>query len=104
MAKFTNRDNAFNIAGSHMFGTSNDSSNNTEINTQEEETGVETKVRKSKTTAKKQADNSETRPVTCYMPKDLYKRLRIESIEQESSMTNLMIAALEEFFNNHARR
>ena len=105
MAKFTNREDAFTIVGSHTFEKNNNTNDTQAENTNQNqnETKTETKVRKSKTTPKKQADNSETRAVTCYMPKDLFKHLRTEAFEQECSMTNLIIKAVEEYLDKHAK-
>ena len=105
MAKSVNREDAFTIAGSHGSQSRATETDATTTDTpaqadSQEKQSVETKVRKSKTTAKKQADNSDTRPVTCYMPQNLYKRLRMEAFERDSSMTNLIIMAVEEFLDD----
>ena len=100
MAKSISRDEAFNIAGTH---TQNENAQEITQSSEdnEEQISGETKVRKTQTTKKKQADNSQTRAVTCYMPKDLYKRLRIETLERDCSMTSYIIWAVEEYMRNH---
>ena len=61
-----------------------------------EETVSERTMKGSTSTKKRQAVGADRRAVTVYLPRDLYNRLRMATIEQDCSMTNLMIEALED--------
>ena len=63
----------------------------------EEQDNKET--RRTRTTTKRQGTDVERRSLTVYLPKDLFKKVRMYSFECDSSMTNVVIDALQEYFS-----
>lgn len=118
MAKSVNREEAFNITGMKMgdifkkdgIDVGNKEETEKTVEKKEADGGKtkvsesETKVRKSNTTPKKQADNSETRRVTCYLPTEMYKEVRKECIDNDCSITYYIISAIEEHMNTEKKQ
>ena len=56
-------------------------------------------TRRTRTTSKRQGTDVERRSLTVYLPKDLFMKVRMHSFECDSSMTNVVIDALQEYFS-----
>lgn len=103
MAKSKTRAEAFSIGGARNA----EQAQATETATEGTETPVAAQnasgtVRnngQSRDTLKKQADGVKTRQVTVYLPVPLYKQLRIDAVEQDASMTNIVIRLLKKHYN-----
>lgn len=98
MAKSKTRAEAFSIAGARNAAETVTESTETPVAAQNEG-GTVRNNGQSRDTLKKQADGVETRQVTVYLPTNLYKQLRIDAVEQDASMTNIVIRLLKEHYN-----
>lgn len=95
MARTRSAADAFDIAGSKTASTARTAKAATEPASRAAQPQPEPAPRVTAKTQKRQANGEDRRAVTAYIPRDLFNDLRAKTCEEDCSITNVVIDALE---------